>query len=134
VGGLTLAVPLVELGSIYPITDGLTPLFGQADWFMGLMPVKETNIRTVDTAKLVMPERYSDQMQEQFAYVISINGFDWGLAVDTVFNSIKLHPDDVRWRGERSKRPWLAGTVVEHMCALLDVSQLAMMLIGESAE
>ncbi len=25
----------------------------------------------------------------------------------------------------RGQRPWLAGTVIEHMCALLDVSELA---------
>ncbi len=127
VGGLTLAVPLVELGSIYPVTAELTPIFGQVDWFMGLLPIKDRNIRMVNTARVVMPERYVDSMKEQFAYVISINAVDWGLAVDSVSNAITLEPDDVRWRGERGKRPWLAGTVVEHMCALLDVSQLTAM-------
>ncbi|MEE8058887.1 MAG: chemotaxis protein CheW [Pseudomonadales bacterium] len=131
VGELTLAVPLVELGTIYPISGDLTPIFGQIDWFMGLLQVKDNNIRTVNTAKVVMPERYSESMIDQFAYVISINGVDWGLAVDRVSNAITLEPDDVRWRGERSKRPWLAGTVVEHMCALLDVSQLAAMFLQQ---
>ena len=131
VGGLSLAVPLVELGTIYPMTDELTPLFGQAGWFMGLLTVKENNIRTVNTAKIVMPERYTDKMIDDFAYVLSINGVDWGLAVDSVANAVTLQPEDVRWRSERSKRPWLAGTVVDHMCALLDVSQLAAMFLGE---
>lgn len=129
VGGLTLAVPLVELGTIYPINDEITPIFGQIDWFMGLLSVKDRNIKTVNTAKVVMPERYTDNMKERYAYVITINGVEWGLAVDTVSNAITLDPSDVRWRGERSKRPWLAGTVVDHMCALLDVSQLAAMFI-----
>jgi purine-binding chemotaxis protein CheW len=124
VGGLTLAVPLVELGSILPMTAELTPLFGQIDWFMGLLPVKEANIKTVDTAKVVMPERYLAEMAEKYQYVISINDVDWGLAVDNVSEAITLEPSEVRWRSERSKRPWLAGTVVGHMCALLDVSQL----------
>lgn len=26
---------------------------------------------------------------------------------------------------QRGQRPWLAGTVIEHMCALLDVAALA---------
>ena len=134
VGGLTLAVPLVELGTIYPINDEITPLFGQIDWFMGLLPVKEGNLRTVDTPKVVMPERYQEGMQENFQYVISINAMDWGLAVDTVSNAIMLEPEDVRWRSERSKRPWLAGTVIEHMCALVDVSQLAAMFEAEGAK
>lgn len=127
VGGLTLAVPLVELGAIYTLDEELTPLFGQVDWFMGLLKAKQGNIRTVDTAKVVMPERYQDSMQENLNYVITINGLDWGLAVDSVSSAIILEPNQVKWRGERSKRPWLAGTVVEHMCALLDVSQLAAM-------
>ena len=127
VGGLTLAVPLVELGTIFPMTEELTPLFGQIDWFMGLLPVKEANIKTVNTAKVVMPERYDPEMDQHFNYVISINDVDWGLAVDNVSEAISLDPEMVRWRTERSKRPWLAGTVVDHMCALLDISQLSLM-------
>lgn len=127
VGGLKLAVPLVELGTIYPKGEELTPLFGQIEWFLGLLPIKDGNIRTVNTAKLVMPDRYDDSMIEQYEYVITINGVDWGLAVNDVSEAISLSPDDVKWRTERSKRPWLAGTVVEHMCALVDVSQLALM-------
>ena len=129
VGGLTLAVPLVELGSIYPKAEELTPIFGQIDWFMGLMVGKEegSNIKVVNTAKVVMPERYSDDMKDQYSYIVSINNVDWGLAVDSVATAITLQPDDVKWRSSRSKRPWLAGTVVDHMCALLDISQLAIM-------
>jgi len=129
VSGLTLAVPLVELGSIYPIKDHLTPIAGQIDWFMGLLHVHGRNhIRTVNTAKIVMPEKFDAGFVEQVRYVISINGYDWGLAVDNVDKSIKLKPGDVRWRSERSKRSWLAGTVVDYMCALVDVQELAVML------
>lgn len=129
VGGLTLAVPLVELGTIYPINDEITPIFGQIDWFLGLLSVKDRNIKAVNTARIVMPERYREQMLDHYEYLITINGVEWGLAVDSVSSAITLEPGDVRWRTERSKRPWLAGTVVDHMCALLDVSQLAAMFI-----
>jgi purine-binding chemotaxis protein CheW len=131
VGGLTLAVPLVELGIIFPLQQELTPLFGQAKWFMGLLNIKGQNIRSVNTAKIVMPERYQATMDDNYRYVITINDVDWGLAVDSVASAITLEPEDVRWRSERGKRPWLAGTVVDHMCALLDVSQLAAMFIRE---
>ncbi len=131
VAGLTMAVPLVELGSIYPITDELTAIFGQADWFIGLMSTNAGNIRTVNTAKIVMPERYDDEFLDNIGYVISINGYDWGLAVDCVDKAITLEPEAVRWRTSRSKRPWLAGTVVEYMCALFDVQAMAQML-GQS--
>lgn len=129
VSGLTLAVPLISLGQIQPITDELTPLFGQADWFMGIQPTPQGKIRTVNTAKFVMPERYDENFVKNAKYVVSINGVPWGLAVDSVNQPISLKPDDVKWRGDRSKRPWLAGTVKEHMCALLDIPMIGQMLI-----
>lgn len=129
VSGLTLAVPLISLGQIQPLTDELTPLFGQADWFMGLQPTPAGKIRTVNTAKFVMPERYDERFLKTAKYVVSINGVPWGLAVDSVNQPITLMPDDVKWRSDRSKRPWLAGTVKAHMCALLDIPRIGQMLI-----
>jgi purine-binding chemotaxis protein CheW len=122
-------VPLISLGQIQPITDELTPLFGQADWFMGLQPTPQGKIRTVNTAKFVMPERYDENFVKNAKYVVSINGVPWGLAVDSVNQPISLKPDEVKWRSDRSKRPWLAGTVKEHMCALLDIPMIGQMLV-----
>ena len=129
VSGLTLAVPLIALGQIQPLTDELTPLFGQADWFMGLLPTPTGKIRTVNTARFVMPERYDERFVETAEYVISIDGVPWGLAVDSVNQPISLDPEDVKWRTERSRRPWLAGTVKEHMCALLDIPRIGLLLM-----
>lgn len=129
VSGLTLAVPLISLGQIQPLTDELTPIFGQADWFMGLLPTVQGKIRTVNTAKFVMPERYDEHFLETAKYVMTIDGVPWGLAVDHVNQPISLDPEDVKWRTERSKRPWLAGTVKEHMCALLDIPRIGQMLV-----
>ncbi|MBU2887210.1 chemotaxis protein CheW [Gilvimarinus agarilyticus] len=128
VSGLTLAVPLISLGQIQPLTDELTPLFGQADWFMGLQPTASGKVRTVNTAKFVMPERYDPAFEQTAKYVISINGVPWGLAVDNVEQPITLSPEDVKWRGTRTQRPWLAGTVKAHMCALLDIPMVGKLL------
>ena len=126
VAGLTLAVPLVCLGSIYPLAGAeLTPLFGQPDWFLGILPCQAGNLKVLDTARWVMPERYRDDFREGLQYVISVEGYEWGLAVHQVSRSIRLQPSEIKWRSQRSQRPWLAGTVIEHMCALLDVSALA---------
>lgn len=133
VAGLTLAVPLIALGQIQPLTDELTPLFGQADWFMGLQPTPVGKIRTVNTAKFVMPERYDESFLDSAKYVVSISGLPWGLAVDKVDQPITLDPDDVKWRGERSKRAWLAGTVKAHMCALIDIPMMGQMLQSQDA-
>lgn len=125
VGGLTLAVPLISLGSIYPLTTELTPLFGQPDWFMGILPSQAGNLKVVNTGLWVMPERYEDSLKDGYGYVISIEGYDWGLAVTNVRESIRLQPEQVKWRSSSGQRPWLAGTVIDHMCALMDVVELA---------
>lgn len=126
VAGLTLAVPLVSLGSIYPL-DGhdLTPLFGQPDWFLGILPSQGGNLKVLDTARWVMADRYRDDFRQGLQYVISVQGYEWGLAVHQVRRSIRLDPREVKWRTQRTQRPWLAGTVIEHMCALVDVAALA---------
>lgn len=126
VAGLTLAVPLVCLGSIYSLAGHeLTPLFGQPDWFLGILPSQGGNLKVLDTARWVMPDRYRDDFRQGLQYVISVQGYEWGLAVHHVSRSLRLDPNEIKWRTQRGQRPWLAGTVIEHMCALLDVSELA---------
>lgn len=135
VAGLTLAVPLICLGSIYPL-DGqeLTPLFGQPDWFLGILPSQSGNLKVLDTARWVMPDRYRDDFRDGLQYVISVQGYEWGLAVHQVSRSIRLDPSEVKWRSQRTQRPWLAGTVIEHMCALLDVAALAELIASGAAK
>ncbi|MDC0688289.1 chemotaxis protein CheW [Mitsuaria sp. RG] len=126
VAGLTLAVPLVCLGSIYTLAgQELTPLFGQPDWFLGILSCQAGNLKVLDTARWVMPDRYRDDFRQGLQYVISVQGYEWGLAVHQVSRSLRLDPNEIKWRSQRGQRPWLAGTVIEHMCALLDVAELA---------
>jgi len=126
VAGLTLAVPLVCLGSIYNLAgQELTPLFGQPEWFLGILTCQAGNLKVLDTARWVMPDRYRDDFRQGLQYVISVQGYEWGLAVHQVSRSLRLDPSEIKWRSQRGQRPWLAGTVIEHMCALLDVAALA---------
>ncbi|ATH81751.1 CheW domain-containing protein [Ectopseudomonas hydrolytica] len=135
VAGLTLAVPLICLGSIYPLQDQeLTPLFGQPEWFLGILPSQAGNLKVLDTARWVMPDRYREDFRDGLQYVISVQGYEWGLAVHQVSRSIRLDPSEVKWRSQRTQRPWLAGTVIEHMCALLDVAALAELIASGGAK
>lgn len=135
VAGLTLAVPLVCLGSIFPLAgQELTPLFGQPDWFLGILPCQAGNLKVLDTARWVMPDRYRDDFRQGLQYVISVEGYEWGLAVHQVSRSIRLDPSEIKWRSQRTQRPWLAGTVIEHMCALLDVTALAELIASGAAK
>lgn len=135
VAGLTLAVPLVCLGSIYSLAgQELTPLFGQPNWFLGILPSNSGNLKVLDTARWVMPDRYRDDFQQGLQYVISVQGYEWGLAVHQVSRSLRLDPSEIKWRSQRGQRPWLAGTVIEHMCALLDVAELAELIASGGAK
>jgi purine-binding chemotaxis protein CheW len=135
VAGLTLAVPLVCLGSIYSLAGHeLTPLFGQPEWFLGILPSQAGNLKVLDTARWVMPDRYRDDFKQGLQYVISVQGYEWGLAVHQVSRSLRLNPNEIKWRSHRGQRPWLAGTVIEHMCALLDVASLAELIASGGAK
>lgn len=135
VAGLTLAVPLVCLGSIYSLAgQELTPLFGQPEWFLGILPSQAGNLKVLDTARWVMPDRYRDDFRQGLQYVISVQGYEWGLAVHQVSRSLRLDPNEIKWRTHRGQRPWLAGTVIEHMCALLDVAALAELIASGGAK
>jgi purine-binding chemotaxis protein CheW len=129
VSGLTLAVPLVALGQIVRFQkEELTPIFGQSDWFMGLLESNVGRLRVINTALFVMPEKYDQAFLDSAEYAISLDGVQWALAVDKVNQPIRLDPTEINWRSERSKRPWLAGTVKSQMCALLDIPQMANLL------
>lgn len=125
VGGLKLSVPLVSLGGVHVLDMAqLTPLFGMPKWLMGLHKQGETTIKVVDTAWWIMPEKYPADFAERVRYVIRLHDSEWALACYDIAEAFTLDVDAVRWRTERSRRPWLAGTVIQKMCAILDVDGL----------
>lgn len=122
VDGLRLAVPLLLLGNIHPLDRPLTPLFDQPKWFLGLLSLaQERTIRVVDTAKLVMPERYRPESAKDLGYAVGVHDSDWAFGCHQIEGSISLTPEQVKWRTSRTSRPWLAGTVIDEMCALVDL-------------
>jgi purine-binding chemotaxis protein CheW len=131
--GLTLAVPLSELSGIQ-VWHGekVTPMPGHVDWYLGLMQYRERSVPVIDTAQLVLPEErlacLSGEPGERIQRIVFIGGGQWGLACDSVDQVITLSHEQVKWRSSRTKRRWLAGTVIEHMCAIIDPPAFAEML------
>ena len=134
VAGLQLAVPLVLLGAIHRIEEEVRPIPGSPKWYMGIRPGTQQNLRVVDTAEWIMAGRVPVNARDNYRFVIRLDNSEWGLACDDVAQSFTLSPDDVRWRTARSKRPWLAGTVIEQMCALVDVRTMANLLVRAERE
>jgi len=134
VAGLQLAVPLILLGAIHRIEENIKPIPGSPRWYMGIRADRDQNLRVVDTAEWIMAGRVPPNARENYRFVIRLDNSEWGLACDDVAQSFTLKPDEVRWRTARSKRPWLAGTVVNHMCALIDVRTMADLLVRAERE
>lgn len=122
--GVTFGVPLTELGGIHRVTE-ISPLFGKPAWFAGIMIERERKLSAVDTAKWVLPGK---EVTTDYKYLIMLGESAWGLSCEKLHGTQKLNRDDIKWRSEPGKRPWLAGMVKKRMCALLHVSELEAML------
>ncbi|WP_368224023.1 chemotaxis protein CheW [Aeromonas sp. s4] len=125
VAGVTFAVPLTELGGIHQLGE-VTSLFGQPGWYKGIMTSREQKMNVVDTAQWVMPGQHLEM--DDYKYLIMLGESPWGLACHQLKGTELLHRDQVKWRHQEGKRPWLAGMVKEKMCALLHVRELLLLL------
>lgn len=123
--GLKLAVPLLFLGGVHEIiASDVKPLMGQPSWYLGMVHTDEHNLQAIDTAKFIMPERNQNLSEQGFKYLIQLEKTPWAIACQSIDDTVRLEASEIKWRGERGKRTWLAGTVIEKMCALIDVAGL----------
>lgn len=123
--GLSLAVPLLFLGGVHEVVkEDIRPLIGQPKWYLGMLHTDEGNLQVIDTAKFIMPERKCNLSNDGFKYLIRLEKTPWAIACQSIDATVRLEASEIKWRGERGKRTWLAGTVIEKMCALIDVSGL----------
>lgn len=132
VAGLKLAIPLPLLGGVYTVDNKVTPLFGQAKWSLGVWQAEGQKLTVVDSAQLIMPERGVALQNEGYNYLIQLDRAPWALACQEICDTRDLVSGSIKWRGDTSKRPWLAGTVISEMCALIDVSGLLSLLESQS--
>lgn len=102
---------------------------GHSSLFLGVVPYQGLQSKVVDTARFVLPAdlaaQLSEDADERMQHLVMIDDGRWALACNRIGDVIDLNSDDVKWRAGNSKRQWLAGTVIERMCALLDIDQLA---------
>ena len=133
VAGLKLAVPLIELCGVIKWNDSVTEMPGHADFYLGILQHLGYKIAVIDTAKMVLPVNkqsslIGDNPRERVNHIVMIDDYKWGLACDKIGEVITLKPEEVRWRTSNTTRSWLAGTVIEHMCALLNSEGFSSML------
>jgi purine-binding chemotaxis protein CheW len=128
--GMTLAVPLLSLDGIMKWEEEIAPLPGQPDWHMGIVLNRGQQVVVVDTAQLLVPDKLgkAGEEREKGSHILVIGGGSRGLACDSLAKPVTLTKDDVRWSAPGGNRPWVAGTIVEKLCILLNVECLLEMI------
>ena len=137
VAGLTLAVPLEKLKGVVPNEQGLTEMPGHSALFLGITPYQGVQSKVVDTARFVLPSdrvnKLEDDISERSGHLVVIDEGRWALACSKIGDVIELESAQVKWRTAAGKRRWLAGTVIDQMCALLDIDELTQQLVDGMA-
>ncbi len=134
VGPLRVAVPLVKLRRVVAWADpeAVQPAVGQPEWMHGLLDHRRQLVQVVDTARLILPEdRLPPPAERRAGRIVLVADGSWGLACQEVGDVLRVRADQVAWRTSAGRRPWLAGTVREHLCALIDTDAFARMLERE---
>ena len=123
---MTLAVPLTELLRTINYERKVTKIPGQPSWFLGLMDELDSRIGVLDTGQLIFGRiRGQRNLETQpFASILITADGKWGLACDEVLSIGKLEPEKIRWRTLRTKKPWLIGTDIDELTAVIDINKL----------
>lgn len=124
---LVLATPLIELSRTIKIERKPGKVPGQPSWFMGLLDENDSRIGVLDTGQLLFGKLRGSQRDLQanpFKSILVTRDKRWGLACDEILSIGKVKPEKVRWRTSRQKRPWLVGTVIEELTAIIDLQAL----------
>lgn len=133
ISGLTLAVPLVNLNGLIELPDDseISDIPGHNDWYSGVFYHRDKTVKIANMDKIVLPQGRvlkKAQASDGVTYIILINEGHWGLRCDSIGTVISLSEEQVKWRSKQTKRRWLAGTVIDKMCALIDAEELAQIL------
>lgn len=139
VGQLSLAIPVTELeGVIEWKPERLTGPVGSG-LCLGHYPHDGQLVSVIDIAQLVFAgSELDDSIQspasQRITRIILIDNLKLGLAVDAVFEMITIRPTRVNWRSTRTRRQWLAGTMLDDMIVVLDAKSTAKILSGMLAD
>lgn len=124
---LILATPLTELSRTLIFNRKPTKIPMQPAWFLGLLEEQGKKVGILDTGQLIFGKLRGSQrdlIARPFKSLLISGDGNWGLACDEILSVNKIIPDKVRWRTFRKKRPWLIGTVIEELTAVIDITQL----------
>lgn len=127
VEGTEVAIPLVVLQSIAVWDSEALSIPIQPDWHLGVIQHRGENIVIIDTARLIMPEKITQSPEERRkkhgSHYLVINGH-FALSCNDIKETVLVTRDMVKWRSQRSNRPWAVGVIIDRLCVLMDTEEL----------
>jgi len=139
VGELSLAIPLTELAGVIEWKPEQVEDPSGNRLHLGQYPHDGQSVTVVDIARLVFAgspfdDAIQPEVSQRVSRIILIDNGKMGLAVDTVHEVITIQPTRVNWRSARTRRQWLAGTMLDEMIVVLDARSTAKILSNMLAE
>ncbi len=91
-----------------------------------------SNVVLVDTAKLLLPERYNINILSKYKIILKLLDCDWSLLVEDWSQNQSIDKEDVRWNKNSTRREWLAGSVKGGRGMLIDSDALIRCLLADT--
>lgn len=127
VAGLTLAIPLARFEAEVELPEVMTPPVGQ-DW-RRIAETPAGPLIVVDTAGLILQESRAGFPDDRVSHLVVLDSGNWALAAHGPGTREELDLDRVHWRSTSGRRPWLAGTLPDRRCVLLDLDEIGMLAL-----
>ncbi|GEM_PF-5035521 len=125
IDGIKVAMPLAELGGIHTL-DNMSKLPSKSKINMGLLYKNTGRFTCIDLAKVILPDRFPDNASSSLDYkfAVQLDHTGYVVACESACETTIIHKSDVKWRDEKTKHAWKAGTVLSSMYVLADVKGL----------
>ncbi len=127
IGTLTLGIPTHAITDVVTDAAHWAPPGAAPATVLGSYSSGTATYTVVDTAALLIPGT-ALQAAAVGRNAVLLTGERWALACDGIGEVVTPDPAQVNWRGAQGKRPWLAGTLRDPVCALLDIPELLRLL------
>ena len=119
---MTISVPLVELAGVISGNEKLIKVPGRPKWYLGLLSHRKEKVHAVDLSWWIMPKDERDKIEDKVpSHYLRINSSPWAIPCHGILEVKDLKPEDVLWKKNNDKVPWISGTIKDKMATLVEL-------------
>jgi purine-binding chemotaxis protein CheW len=102
--------------------QGLTRIPGQSALQLGLLSTQQQQCDVLDIRSLLQATDSSAEPQAD--YILLLDKGRRGIACNRIEHIKTFDSDAIKWRQDRSQRPWFIGVINESMHSIVDLTAL----------